>query len=154
MRFAYTALTLCLLSSALVAADNPFLGTWKLNTEKSTYSPGPGPKEATVTFEQDGDNIRRVLTGTNADGSPLKEDSSIAWDGKDHLVTKPPDPPIMVAVTQMNDHTLHVIVKQGGKVTDTIHAVASKDGKTVTATDDGVNDKGVKMHNVEVLEKQ
>jgi hypothetical protein len=138
----------------MIAADNPFLGTWKLNTEKSKYSPGPGPKEATVKFEQDGDKIHRVLTGTNGDGAPLNEDSSIPWDGKEHLVTTPPAPPIMVAVTELNPHTLHVLVKQEGKLIDTIHVVASKDGKTVTATDTGVNEKGEKVHNVEILEKQ
>ena len=74
--------------------------------------------------------------------------------GQDHLVTKPPAPPITVAVTPVNARTLHVVVKQGGKVTHTIHAVISEDGKTVTSTDDGVNDKGEKVHNVELAEKQ
>jgi hypothetical protein len=154
MRFAYTTLTLCLLAAPLVAADNPFLGTWKLNTAKSTYSPGPAPEGVTVKFEQDGDKIRRVATGTDGDGSPINEESSILWDGKDHLVTKPPAPPITVAVTQVNARTLHVVVKQDGKVTHTIHAAVSEDGKTVTSTDDGVNDKGEKVHNVEIAEKQ
>jgi hypothetical protein len=154
MRLVPVALAVCVFSSALVAADNPFLGTWKLNTDKSTYSPDPGPKGATVKFEQDGDNIRRVLTGTNPDGTPLNEDSSIPWDGKDHLVTKPPEPPITAAVTRMNAHTLHVLIKQDGKLIDTIHVLASKDGKMVTVTDTGVNAKGAKVHNVEVLDKQ
>lgn len=154
MRFAYTALTLCLLAGPLLAADNPFLGTWKLDVAKSKYSPGPAPKEVTYKFDQDGDNIRRLATGTNGDGSAMNQDSSIPWDGKDHLVTKPPEPPVMVAVTKVNARTLHVVVKQGGKITDTIHVVISKDGKTVTSTDDGVNEKNEKVHNVEITEKQ
>jgi hypothetical protein len=63
MRFAYTALTLCVFTGTLVASDNLFLGTWKLNTAKSKYSPGPAPKEVTVKFEQDGDKIHRDLGG-------------------------------------------------------------------------------------------
>jgi hypothetical protein len=35
-----------------------------------------------------------------------------------------------------------------------LHVVISKDGKTVTNTDDGVNAKGEKVHNVEITEKQ
>ena len=154
MRLAYAALTLCVFAGALVAADNPFLGTWKLDTAKSKYSPGPAPKEVTVKFEQDGDKIHRVATGTKGDGTTINEDSSISWDGKDHLVTKPPEPAITVAVTQVNARTLHVVVKRDGKVTDTIHAVISRDGKTFSSTDDGVNDKGEKVHNVEIAEKQ
>ena len=154
MRFAHTALTLCLLAQPLLAADNPFLGTWKLNLAKSTYGPGPAPKEETVKFEQDGDKIHRLATGTNGDGSAINQDSTIPWDGKDHLVTQPPDPPITAAVTRVNPRTLHVVVKQNGKITDTIHVVISKDGKTVTSTVEGVNDKGEKEHNVEITEKQ
>jgi hypothetical protein len=154
MRFAYAALTLCLLSSALFAADNVFLGIWKLNTEKSKFSPGPGPKDLVVKFEQDGNNIHRIATGTDAQGKPINEDSSIPWDGNDHPVTKPPEPPITVAVTQVDARTLNVIIKLDGKETSRIHAVASRDGKTVTATEDGVSDKGQKMHNVEIIERQ
>jgi hypothetical protein len=154
MRFAYTALTLCVFAGTLVASDNLFLGTWKLNTAKSRYSPGPAPKEVTVKFEQDGDKIHRVATGTKVDGSSINDDSSIPWDGKDHLVSKAPEPPTTVAVTQVDARTLHVVVKQDGKVTHTIHAVLSKDGKTVKSTDTGVNDKGEKVHNIEVAEKQ
>jgi hypothetical protein len=154
MRFAYAALTLCVLSSALFAADNVFLGTWKLNTERSKFSPAPGPKELVVKLEEDGNNIHRIATGTDGQGKPINEDSSIPWDGNDHSVTKPPEPPITVAVTKANARTLNVVVKNDGKVTSTQHVVASKDGKTVTITEDGVTDKGQKMHNVEVAEKQ
>jgi hypothetical protein len=154
MRFAYAALTLCVLSSALFAADNVFLGTWKLNTERSKFSPGPGPKEMVVKFEQEGNNIHRVATGTDGQGKPINEDSSIPWDGNDHPVTKPPEPPMTVAVTQVNARTVNFVVKRDGKVTENGHAVASKDGKTVTATEDGITDKGQKMHNVEIIEKQ
>jgi hypothetical protein len=62
--------------------------------------------------------------------------------------------PITVAVTQVNARTVNAVVKLGGKETSRIHAVASKDGKAVTATEDGLTDKGQKMHNVEIIEKQ
>jgi hypothetical protein len=155
MRFAYTAaLTLCLLAAPLLAADNPFLGTWKLDAAQSHFSPGPGPKELTVTLEPDDDNIRRVATGTNADGSTIHETSSIHWDGQDHLVTKPTETPRTVAITQVDTRTLQVILKQAGKVTRTIHLVLSEDGKTASQTEQGVNDKGEKVYNVVVAEKQ
>ena len=33
------------------AQGTPLIGTWKLNLEKSKYSPGPAPKSGTTTFE-------------------------------------------------------------------------------------------------------
>jgi hypothetical protein len=158
MRLAYTALAFCVLSTALVAAEKPYLGTWKLNTEKSKYNPGPGPKDETLKFEADGNNIKRTVTGTDAQDQPIMEGGpegiSLAWDGQEHPINKPSDPPMTVAVTQVNPHTLHVLVKQQGKITDTIHVVVSQDGKTLTSRDKGTNAKGEKISSVEVFDKE
>ena len=148
-----TTVILCILSARLLAADNPFLGTWKLDVAKSQFSPGPGPKELTVRLEQDGDKVHRIATGTNADGSAIHEESSTPWDGKDH-VAKPSEPSRTVAITQLDSRTLQLIVKEGGKVTHRIHLIISRDGKTSTQTDDGVTENGEKVHNVAVAEKQ
>jgi hypothetical protein len=40
-----------IVSGISLAQSNPFIGTWKLNTVKSRYSPGPGPQSVTRTFE-------------------------------------------------------------------------------------------------------
>jgi hypothetical protein len=53
-----------------------------------------------------------------------------------------------ISVKRVNDHRNDVTVKQP------VHSVVSKDGKTMTNTVDGVGEKGVKFHEVEVLEKQ
>jgi hypothetical protein len=158
MRVAYFALAVCLLSPALFAAENPFLGTWVLNTAKSKFSPGPGPKNETVKFEQDGDKIRRTVTGTDGQGNPIMEGgpegTSILWDGEDHTVTKPSDPPMTVAVKRVNDYTNAVTVKQQGKVINNIRSVVSKNGKKMTNSMIGTNEKGQKIRDVEVLDKQ
>ena len=44
----YVVVGLLVTTSSLWAAD-PFVGTWKLNLAKSKYSPGPPPKNLTVT---------------------------------------------------------------------------------------------------------
>ena len=86
----FLSVSLFLIAASLLGADNPFLGTWKLNTEKSKSSPGPSPQSLTVTFEADGENVRRTATGIDGQGKPIMqggpEGSSIAWDGKDHAV--------------------------------------------------------------------
>jgi len=147
-----------LISTALVAADNPFLGTWKLNTSKSKASPTPVAQSMTVKFESDGEKVRRTVTGVDGEGKPIMqggpEGTSIAWDGKDHAVQVPNGPPMTIAVKRVSDHRNDVTVKQNGKVTVTVRSVVSKDGRTMTNTVDGVTEKGEKFHEVEVLEKQ
>ena len=145
---------LCIFSTALFAADNPFVGTWKLNTAKSKFSPGTAIKEATVTFEAVGDQMKRTLVGTDADGQPLNQSGTIPWDGKEHKIDAPNGPSIMVAVKKVNNRTLDVTVKQDGKLVDTIKAGVSKDGKTMTTTEKGEDQKGRKLDNTLVFEKQ
>ena len=78
-----TALTLVV---ATGAADQ-LSGTWKMNAEKSKYSPGPAPKSLTVVVESDENNYKIEATGTDGDGKPLHVQYTAKFDGKDHPAT-------------------------------------------------------------------
>ena len=145
---------LCLFSTALIAADNPFLGTWKLNLTKSKGTPGTLSKEETVVFEAAGKQIKRTVTGVDSDGTPVNMSGTIPWDGKEHKIDEPKGPPILVAVKSVNDHTIAVTVKADGKVVSSGQVVVSKDGKTMTASMKGQDPKGRPLDNVEVFDKQ
>jgi hypothetical protein len=95
----------CVFSVALVAADSPFLGTWKLNVAKSKGTPGTMSKEEKVVFESDGNGIRRTVTGVDGDGKKIDMSDTIPWDGMEHKVGgRTGDPPAMVAGDTRNDH--------------------------------------------------
>ncbi|MCU1291939.1 MAG: hypothetical protein JWP08_789 [Bryobacterales bacterium] len=151
MRACHVLTAICACATALVAADSPFTGTWKLNTAKSKSTPGTAIQEMTMIFEPVGDQWKRVATGTDSDGKAFNENSTIAWDGKDHAVD---EPGITVAVTQVNDRTLNVTVKHEGAVVDSVHVVISNDRKTMAVSEKGQDPKGRKLDNVEVFEKQ
>jgi hypothetical protein len=140
----------------LVAANDPFVGTWKLNTAKSRGTPGMLSKELTVVFETVGDQMKRTVTGIDNDGEPVNSSGTIPWDGKEHKVEGSKGrPPIIVAVKSVNDRRVNVTVKNAdGKVVSSGHAEVSKDGKTLTATFKGEDPKGRKFDTVEVFDKQ
>ena len=71
MRGLLLAATLSLFSITLTAADNPFIGAWKLNVAKSKGTPGTISKEETVVFTTEGDAVKRTVTGIDADGQKL-----------------------------------------------------------------------------------
>jgi hypothetical protein len=147
--------TLFICSAALFAADNPFLGTWKLNVAKSKGTPGTMEKEATTVFEADGDKIKRTYTAIDADGKPVKMADSIPWDGKAHQVSGGEGmPPAIIAVKRINDRTVDVTVKVNGKIVAAGRSVISMDGKTMTESFKGEDPKGRKFDNVGVSEKQ
>jgi hypothetical protein len=144
-----TALTLFV---ATAAADQAS-GTWKMNPEKSKYSPGPAPKNLTVVIESDNTNYKLDATGTDADGKPMHVQYSAKFDGKDYPATGIANADT-VSVKRIDANTVETVQKKDGKVVMTITSKMSKDGKTRTSTWHGKNAEGKDVHNVVVFDKQ
>ena len=67
---AFTAVCAVALSvSSTAQAPDPFVGTWKVDLAKSTYKPGPAPKNLTVTIEAAGKGIKVAAEGVAGDGT-------------------------------------------------------------------------------------
>ena len=64
----FLVLALVLAGAAWAADSNA--GTWKLNTAKSTYSPGPAPTSNTVTIVAVDNGIHLTANGVDAAGKP------------------------------------------------------------------------------------
>ena len=66
MKARTTVLTIAMLfvGLAMCFAENPSLGTWKLNEAKLKLSPGLR-KNLTVTYEASGDNIKATMDGVD-----------------------------------------------------------------------------------------
>ena len=138
--------------AALWAAD-PSVGAWKLNAAKSKYTPGPGPKSATVTYEETADGIKRTGESIDAEGNKTSFQYTVKFDGKDYPVSGS-DTFDTISAKQVNDHTVASTLKKSGKVVSTSRRVVSADGQTMTLTINGTNSKGEKTHSVAVYEKQ
>ena len=124
-------------SVGLWAADDPLIGTWKLNVAKSKYDPSSTPpRSQTIRFEADGDGVKLTTDGVDAEGKPTHTEFRAKYDGKDYPVTGSPTQDA-VAMKRIDTHTTERIFKKGGKVVSTGRRVVSKDGKTWTATTKG-----------------
>ena len=144
-----TALTLLV---ANVAADQ-LSGTWKVNSEKSKYSPGPPPQSLTVVVESDENNYKVEATGTDGEGKPTHVQYSAKFDGKDYPATGIANADT-VSVRRIDANTVETKQKKDGKVVMTVTTKVSNDGKTRTSTWRGKNAEGKEVHNVVVSEKQ
>ena len=56
--------------------------------------------------------------------------------------------------TKIDDHTLGLNVKKGGKVTTSGRIVVSPDGKSRTVTTRGTDSKGKKVNSIAVYDRQ
>ena len=149
-----TVLLLGALALAVTAAAaDQQSGTWKMNPDKSKYSPGPAPKNTTVKVEVDENGVKINAQGTNADGSELHVQYDAKFDGKDYPVTGLAYADT-VSVKRIGADTIESTMKKGGQVTMTVTSKVSKDGKTRTSTFKGKDAQGHDVNNVVVSDKQ
>ena len=145
-------LTLCFVGVAVVFAEDVNMGTWKLNEAKSKF-PAGATKNSTVVYEAAGDDVKVTVDGTDKDGKAVHNEWTGKFDGKDYAVTGDPASD-MRAYTQVNAHTLHMVVKKDGKETASGRVVVSADGKSRTVTITGTGPAGKKMSSTSVYDKQ
>ena len=142
-----------LMLTATTAVADQLSGTWKMNPQKSKYSPGPAPKDLTVVVESDENNYKLDATGTDGDGKPMHVQYSAKFDGKDHPATGIANADA-VSLKRIDASTIETLQKKDGKVVMTITTKVSKDGKIRTSTWHGKNAEGKDVHNVVVFDKQ
>jgi hypothetical protein len=150
-RFLLTAAALLNVAVVCFAADVN-TGTWKLNEAKSKISPGAG-KNNTVVIAAAGDSMKVTVDGTGADGKPTHNEWTGKFDGKDYPITGDPTAD-MRAYKPVNDHTLALTEKNGGKVTNTGSVVVSADDKTRTVTANRTDANSQKISFTFVYDKQ
>ena len=147
-------IALAIATSAALGADNS-IGTWKLNVEKSTYTPAPMPvKNLAVTREASDGGVKVTTTGEQADGTPINASYTAKYDGKDVQITgnAPYD---TISIKQVNANTLtDARKKTGGPYQATSRIVISNDGKTMTTTTKGTNGEGKEFTSTFVFDKQ
>ena len=154
MRASVIVPTLALLFAGVVVclADNPNMGTWKLNEAKSKFSPGSA-KNHTVIYEAAGDKVKVTVDGVDANGNPTHNEWTGKFDGKYYPVTGDPTSDTR-SYKQINKRTLALTAKKGGKVTLTGRIVVSVDGRRRTVTTSGTDSKGKKFRTTAVYDKQ
>jgi hypothetical protein len=151
-RNAVLTLAVLLVGLTVCFASNPHLGTWKLNEAKSKLAPGY-PKNTKVVYEAVGDNIKATVDGVDGQGNPTHSDWTGKFDGKDYPVTGDPSSDTR-SIKQIDEHTLELTVKKGGKVTMSGPVVLSADGKSRTLTLKGTDAAGKKVTSVSVYDKE
>lgn len=148
------ALTLLLAASQLsLAAENPLMGTWKLNESKSKYASDSG-KNTTVTYTAaKGDMIKCTADGVDKDGKPIHWTWTGKFDGKPYPIKGSPAFDTL-AYHSMNERTNETTATKNGKVVMTAVIAVAKDGKSRTVTLIGTDAKGKKFTDRTYYDKQ
>jgi hypothetical protein len=150
-RFAL-AVALCAALPTIAAAADPFDGTWRLNTAKSKYDPGPAPDSATVSIQTDGVTSTVKIEST-FEGKPYTVTYKATLDGTPAPLQGSPVAD-MISIKRIDDRTREMKTTKAGSPVGESRATVSADGKTVTVTGSGLTPKGTKTTFTAVYEKQ
>ena len=138
-------------ASLCIAADDAFMGTWKLNEAKSKIGAGM-PKNNTVVYAQSGDEVTITVDGTDA-GKAVHHVWTGKFDGKDYAA-KGSDMQDTRAYTKIDANTLTYKVKKNGKDVGSGKVVVSADGKSRTVTESNTGKDGKEATTTAVFDKQ
>lgn len=153
--------------SAQAPTPDPVDGTWRINPARSSYSPGPAPRQM-------GTQIRRFatleggwhlfeLTSVTPEGDPVFQSVAFKIDGKQYPVYSSTSlVPFMTTGRPSNitrvwrridTHTTEFTTYTNGVPGLAIVRAVSKDGKTYTETSKGKDGVGREVHNVVVFDR-
>jgi hypothetical protein len=152
LRMIVFTLAVFLAGVVVCSADNPQMGTWKLNEAKSKFSPG-ATKNHTVVYEAAGDKIKVTVDGTDGDGHAVHSEWTGKFNGRYYAVTGSATSD-MRSYRRINSRTLAFTEKKNGKVVLTGRITISRNGKSRTVTTSGKDSKGKWTHNTGVFDKQ
>jgi hypothetical protein len=142
---------------AVAQQTDPWIGTWKLNIEKSKADPGPLPKTQTLRIETAPEGAQKhTFDGVNAEGQTTHTERVAKYDGVDVPVVAQPPPTAKAtnSFRRLDDRSFEVSNKRDGKALSTSRVVISPDGKTLTQTVTGIDPQGRPINNVLVWDKQ
>ena len=154
-RFFLLILTMLTASPSLRAADDPFVGTWKLNLAKSKYNPGPPPKSGSNIFELAPGGLKLIVRNVDTGGKPTSFERVELYDGKTHPARgEGRIGPDAISAKRVDPYTIEVTSYKNGKVITQTTRKVSKDGKTMTSTSKGTDAEGYSLNELRYFEKQ
>jgi hypothetical protein len=129
---------------------DPYIGTWKINLEKSTAT-FPIPKDAIITWTREGQDTIITLDELTANG-PLKIVWTANYDGQPRPTTGVPNFDSS-AFTRIGN-TINMVSFKNGKVVDVAQYQLLNGDKTYTITDEGIGPSGLLRHFTWVWDRQ
>ena len=149
-----TALVAVLLpQSAAGQVYEPWLGTWILNIEKSTYSPGPPPyKRSMFVIEPWKDGVRVTYEMVRPRGGVIHLEWDGRFDGREYPV-QGLEEHVTYAYTRIDDRTYDIVARMDGRVAASSRTAVSADGRTITTITVGRDAQGRDATTTTIYEK-
>jgi hypothetical protein len=138
---------------ATMAADDPSVGTWKLDPSESKFNSGPPPQSIIMRIEPAGDNGLKITTETiDAQGKHSVSTVNGTLDGKDSQVTGDPNAD-SASMKRDDTNTTETQNKKSGRITSFFRRIVSRDKKKMTVTKTQNDAQGDAVVDIEVFDR-
>ena len=151
--FAIAACLLMVLPQVTWAQADPFVGTWKLNLAKSTFSGQPAWKSSTQTVEPAAEGLRFTEDIINANDRAGRTVLSLIYDGQPHPVIQGGGADSVI-IRRVDTSTQEWTMFSKGQPGLSGRIVFAPDGKTATWTVTGKTAQGQPINRSLLYEKQ
>jgi hypothetical protein len=126
--------------SVLLAQNNPFVGTWKLDLASSKYNPGPPPQSQTRTWEASG---KVMVDSVGATGKASSYGYTILGDGKEYpTVGAIPNAADTITSKKVDSNKYEAKFFKAGKQVEATTFTVSNGGKTLAIHAKGTSPAG------------
>ncbi len=132
------------------------IGTWKVNMEKSKYTPAPWTvKNLTAVREAAPGGVKVTVSGEQTNGTAINSSYTAKFNGSPATVEGQSAPYDSISVKQVNANTFTYAAKNSKtKYRASGRTVISSDGKTMTTRAKGTDAQGKPMTLLLVYDKQ
>jgi len=137
----------------ITTTEDPTDGAWELDVGASKFAPGSSWKSQTRIYKADWTNIKMVATGVDGRGRQIHFEYAAAYDGNDYPLTGKARGET-IAELRIDYYTVKTTTKIDGKITATSTQVISKDGRVMTITSSGTDEKGAAFNETLVFRKR
>lgn len=132
---------------------DPFVGTWKLNPQKSRYPRGGCPKRMVIVMEPAGQGVWYRSETTYADGNSSRSEYTADYSGKEAIVVGSAGLLLPVSLKRLDADTVVARYMRGLQVVAASRRVVSRDGRLMTITTTSPDKSGKKITTIGVYEK-
>jgi len=147
------AAVLFFLAIGLWAADDPIVGTWKLNLAKSNVQAAATFNSGLAKIEPTQGGIKTTADLVSPDGMRIHTEFTAKYDGIDYPITGDPYSDT-ISIRRIDPNHVDTFWKKGGNVVATARNVISPDGRTWTETIATRDAQGRPVTIVAVYDKQ
>jgi hypothetical protein len=154
MKILTTMMFVALLATSVQTSDDPFVGKWVLDVERSEYPAGSCPKTMVIEMETAGHGVRYKSDAVYANGQTAHSEYTADYDGNQAIVMGTHGMMLPVFLKRIDSNTVVASYTKSLQVVATSRRVISEDRRFMTVTTTSKDASGKSVTTIGVYKRQ